>query len=188
MDEFGTIRFPELNRAAGVQSGDPEKTVEAHPRLVERAVNQLMHEARQYLSNRLIPELAQAGIHIMSYTSLSATERKTIDAHFREAILPILTPIAFDPSRPFPHMANLSFNLGILIRVDSHTERFAYLRIPDSIPQLIPVFGDAHHRRAGYVWLEDVITANLPSIFQGVQIVESHKFRVMRNAEIAMED
>jgi len=187
MDEFGTIRFPELNRSGREPREDADTSASTHPHSVERKVHELMHEARQYWSHRLMPELAEAGIRIMSYSDLDDSERRTLDEYFRETVLPVLTPFAHDPSRPFPHMANLSFNLAILLRT-GHTDRFAYVRIPDSMPQLIQMPLQENWAERRFVWLEDLIQGNLHVVFPGAAISEVHKFRVMRDAELAMDD
>ncbi|MBI1789810.1 MAG: polyphosphate kinase 1, partial [Acidobacteria bacterium] len=114
------------------------------------------------------------------------------------SILPILTPLAFDPVRPFPHISNLSLNLAVLLRDRKGRERFAQVKVPETLPHLVPVSGGApggqgrlkpHRTMAhGFVWLEEVIAANLQALFPGAEIIEAHPFRVTRDAEMAIQE
>ena len=106
-----------------------------------------------------------------------------------------MTPLAFDPGRPFPHISNLSLNLAVLIKDQSGHERFARVKVPDSLPQLIPLSGTApagrkrsRPKRTDLVWLEDVIAAHLSALFPGTEILQSHPFHVTRDADIAIKE
>jgi polyphosphate kinase len=98
----------------------------------------------------------------------------------------VLTPLAFDPGRPFPHISNLSLNLAVVIR-DGNGEHFARVKIPDTLPQLVRIPPD---ERSGdcFVWLEDVIEANLAELFPGLEIVDAYPFHVTRDAEFAVQE
>ena len=133
VDEFLMFRGPELARAAKagiVKLESPEVSAAAHHRRVQGDLIDLVRDARLYFRRELAHELAAGGIRVARYEKLTRIEREAIDAYFKEAILPILTPLAFDPMRPFPHMPNLSLNLAILIRDKRKVERFAHLQIP----------------------------------------------------------
>jgi len=97
----------------------------------------------------------------------------------------VLTPLAFDPGRPFPHISNLSLNLAVLIRDREGQERFARVKVPGTLPRLVPV--DAGAGRT-FVWLEDVVAAHLDALFPGMQVLESHPFRVVRNADFEIQE
>jgi polyphosphate kinase len=116
-----------------------------------------------------------------------------VDNYYSETIFPVLTPLAFDPGRPFPHISNLSVNLAVLLSEGDSESHFARLKVPDSLPQLVVVPGARVRRRAGpaprkFVWIEQVIAANLPSLFPGWKVVESHPFHVTRDAEVAIKE
>ena len=92
----------------------------------------------------------------------------------------MLTPLAFDPGRPFPHISNLSLNLAVVIRDANGVEHFARIKVPDSLPQLVPVTAASPKRklrrpgkRIALVWLEQVIAANLAALFPGMEVVEA---------------
>jgi polyphosphate kinase len=144
----------------------------------------------------LQPALDAAGIHLLSYGELNEEQRVTVKRYFDEAIFPVLTPLAFDPGRPFPHISNLSLNLAVLIWSPGGEERFARVKVPSTLPRLVPVRRSSGGTRKDgtvpyhhyFVWLEQVIAAHLDSLFPGMQIVEAHPFRVTRNADVLIQE
>ncbi len=154
---------------------------------------QLMGEARKTLQS-LLPLLEQAGIHILNYDQLDAAQKAQVDEHFREMIFPVLTPLAFDPGRPFPHISNMSLNLAVIVRDAFGREKFARVKVPGTLPRLVPLRPEpSTHNGAGpehrdFVWLEQVIAANLPLLFPGLDVVEADFFRVTRDAELIIQE
>jgi polyphosphate kinase len=171
--------------------------------LIHERAAQLMSEERACLK-RLLPLLDEAGIHLLGYNDLDATQRADADRHFEEAVFPVLTPLANDPGRPFPHISNMSLNLAVIIRDQDGFERFARVKVPNTLPRLMPVCepktpkppitlaggatGYGTPTRSYFVWLEQVVTANLPMLFPGMEIVEAHPFRVTRDAEMIIQE
>ena len=103
---------------------------------------------------------------------------------------PSLTPLAFDPSHPFPHISNLSLNLAVVVDDDSGYQRFARLKVPRTFPRLLPLPGEARFESRGkrrFVWLEQVVAANLDLLFPGVTIQAAYPFRVTRDADFEIE-
>lgn len=144
----------------------------------------------------LEPGLREQGVDVLRYEELTEDERERLRAYFTSDISPILTPLAFDPWHPFPHISNLSLNLAVTVLDESETERFARLKVPASLPRLLPVLsGDAtpedglrHEDRTRLVWMEDVISANLDLLFPGLRVVQSFPFRVTRDADLDIEE
>ncbi|HEX8798147.1 MAG TPA: polyphosphate kinase 1, partial [Terriglobales bacterium] len=109
---------------------------------------------------------------------------------------PTLTPLAFDPGRPFPHISNLSLNLAVVLRDGLGVEHFARVKIPDTLPQLIPVTATPKVKSRTkiivkeqvFVWIEQVITANLSALFPGMEIVQAHPFHITRDADSDIQD
>ncbi|MHB1340978.1 MAG: polyphosphate kinase 1 [Coriobacteriia bacterium] len=137
--------------------------------------------------------LQAEGIFLHDYDDLDPAQREGAEAYFDEAVFPVLTPLAFDPGRPFPHISNLSLNLAVLIRSSSGEERFARVKIPKALPRLVPVGPPAddvsHSRRQHhFVWIEQLVSARLGALFPGMAIVESHPFRVTRDADMAIQE
>ena len=114
-------------------------------RIVQERAWGLMKEARQCWAE-LLPELDAAGIHIVDYARLDASQQAALETYFEQQVFPVLTPLAFDPGRPFPHISNMSHNLAVLVRDQSGEERFARVKVPGSpVPRLVPVPAPAGH-------------------------------------------
>ncbi len=142
-----------------------------------------------------MPALQEQGIFVHEAFALNESQRKTAEEYFNQTVFPVLTPLAFDPGRPFPHISNLSLNLAVLIRDPLGHERFARVKVPDSLPQLVPLnpslkSGAAKRkpRRIDLVWLEEVIAANLAALFPGMEVLESYPFHITRDADIAIKE
>jgi len=197
LDEFFMVRVAGLS--AQVDAGTMEVGADGmNPRsqlvAIRRETKKLQNESRRCL-DRLLPELHDEGIHIHDYAELNAAQLERAKDYFTETVFPVLTPLAFDPGRPFPHISNLSLNLAVLIRDQTGKERFARVKVPDSLPQLVrlnsPSNAETKHgriKRIDMVWLEQVIQANLAALFPGMDVLESHPFHVTRDADIEIKE
>jgi len=104
-------------------------------------------------------------------------------AYFQAEILPVLTPLGVDPGRPFPHISNLSLNLAVIVRNAKGEQLFARVKVPPSLPRLLPI---EDGRR--FVWLEDVIAGNLDTLFPGNDVLEAYSFHVLRDADLEIQE
>jgi len=130
------------------------------------------------------PALADAGIHVLSWEDLTAAERTEMREWFEETILSTLTPLSFDPARPFPFISNLSLSLGVLVRADPTEEAtFTRIKIPPNQPRLMAISEGER-----YVLLEEVIRGSLDLLLPSVEILETAMFRVTRNAEVRRDE
>jgi polyphosphate kinase len=198
LNEFFMVRVAGLvsQMEAGITEAGPDGL---QPRAqliaIRREIKRLVADAYKSLA-ALYPELAQAGIRILDYSGLNEVQRRVAANYFTESAFPVLTPLAFDPGRPFPFISNLSLNLAVLIRDTQGNEHFARIKVPDSLPPLVPVNRAAtpkqKRRRSQshlqFVWLEQVIAAHLAALFPGMQVLESHSFHVTRDAEMAIKE
>ena len=197
VDEFFMVRVAGLidQVDAGILDVGPDGM---HPTAqlvaIRREVKKLLGDAHKCLHDQLLPALAEAGIEILDYARLNAKQLAVADRYFNEAAFPVLTPLAFDPGRPFPHISNLSLNLAVLIRDKDGVEHFARVKVPDSLPQFIPLKRQRKNtrkrppREETFVWLEQVVSANLPALFRGMDVIEAHPFHVTRDADIAIKE
>jgi polyphosphate kinase len=200
LNEFFMVRVASLNAQldAGIPEFGPDRmSPSAQLVAIRREVKRLVDAANTCLEKQLKPELAEQGIHIVDHSHLSSKQLQASKRYFQEIIFPVLTPLAFDPGRPFPHISNLSLNLAVLIRDAKGNERFARVKVPDSLPAMVPLTRSQNsgqkkrsrtRRKESYVWIEDVIAANLDALFPGMQIVEAHPFHVTRDADIAIKE
>lgn len=198
LDEFFMVRVGglALQRAANVTALSIDgKTPAEQLALVRKEAAALMARMRIHFKEKLMPELDREGIHIYDYSQLSESQRENADAYFKEVVFPVLTPLAFDPGHPFPHISNLSLSLAVLIRGKDKQERFARIKVPGTLPRLVPIKRSSGGTRKDgtvphnhyFVWLEQVIAANLKSLFPGMKVLETHAFRVIRNADMAIQ-
>jgi polyphosphate kinase len=193
--EFFMVRIAGLKQQviAGVSELSSDGMTPAEQLAAARSgAVELMHRGRR-LYRILVGQLAAENIHLVDYLELDDEQRKAADSYFSSVALPTLTPLAFDPGRPFPHISNLSLNLAIVVRANDGEERFARLKIPRTLPRLVPMparGGALAGRANGYwfVWMDDLVCAHLGSLFPGYEVVEAHGFRITRDAEVEIQE
>jgi polyphosphate kinase len=196
LGEFFMVRIAGLRQQveAGITdtSADGYSPQQLLPLVRSRAWD-LMKAARQSFSD-LLPELDEAGIHLLDYEKLAADQKAALAQYFEVKVFPVLTPLAFDPGRPFPHISNMSHNLAVLVRDQTGERRFARVKVPPSLPRLVEVPSDRGGAGRGcsterwFTWLEQVIAAHLDALFPGLEVLESSPFRVTRDAELAIQE
>ena len=171
LDEFFMVRVGGLkmqNDTGMIELSIDGKTPAQQLAAIRKTSTALMQEARKYFNKVLLPEMDNTGIHLLDYGQLSARQKETVDAYFDEVVFPVLTPLAFDPGHPFPHISNLSLNLAILIQDSEGRKRFARLKVPSSLPMLVPI-----KRSSGSIRRDG--TVSLPSLFCMVSPVDYRK-------------
>ncbi len=199
VDEFFMVRVAGLKRQIekGVMESGPDAMTPAEQlRAIRASVIRLNRSAHDCWSKELVPALRESGISIENFADLSEEQQAFANSYFQDTIFPTLTPLAFDPGRPFPHISNLSLNLAVVLRDAEGIEHFARVKIPDSLPQLVPVKVAAKARsriksavkQQVFVWIEQVVTANLAALFPGMEIVEAHPFHITRDADSDIQD
>jgi polyphosphate kinase len=182
IDEFFMVRVAILNQKVD-DTNDPAAT--EHLERIGDELRRLLSEAYA-VWNDLRPELAKEGILIREYADLTPAEQAHLNAYFQEVIFPVLTPLAFDPGRPFPHISNLSLSLAVIVADRKGVKRFARVKIPNSFPLLATLPASAEGQT--FIWLEQLILANLQTLFPGLEILEALPFRVTRDAEYEIKE
>ena len=190
LDEFFMVRVAALERAVEEDGAvaDPSGMTPVEQLLAVRARSHAFVASLYRLVNEtLLPELAAAGICLVPMRDLDAARRAGLATFFRDAVLPVLTPLAIDVARPFPLLSSLSLNLALLLEPAPGEERrrLAIVQVPAGVPRLVEVTGGE-----GYtgVLLEDVIRTHLGQLFPGQAIVESTVIRLARDAELELDD
>jgi polyphosphate kinase len=199
MDEFFMVRVSGIRKQveAGITEISPDGLTPREELATLRKYSVELYEtAQQFFNRKLLPELNKAGIHLLDYKRLSKTQKGKVDTYFHEVVYPILTPLALDPGHPFPHISNLSLNLAIVIRDHKGNEKFARIKVPDTLPRLLPIKRSSgaarkdgtipHHHY--FVWLEQVIAENVGLLFPGMEVVEVYPFRIVRDADIEIQE
>src|SRR5215469_12642078 len=154
--------------------------------LIRHEVTSIMAEIYRLWREELMPELKAAGIYILRTDELNAQQKTAVDDYFRRVVYPVLTPLAVDQSRPFPHISNLSLNVAAVVSNGDSQERFARIKVPDSLPQLVSIPSEAGE--LAFVWLEQAIIANLRMLFPEMEILKADMFHVTRDAELAIQE
>jgi polyphosphate kinase len=196
MDEFFMVRVSGLKQLVflGITDRPPDGLLPREQLLaVHRAVTALV-ERQMAAWHRLHAALMDAGIHVLNYGELKKRKQDRLREYFEQEIFPVLTPLAFDPGHPFPHISNLSINLAVLIRdPDTGATHFARVKVPSTLPRLVPLKPldpDELHTPSvqKFAWVEEVIAANLDRLFPGMEIVAAHPFRVTRNTDMEIQE
>jgi polyphosphate kinase len=186
LDEFFMVRVAGLKRrmAAGVavpsNSGMmPRELLDA---ILTRS-RELVDEATRVFAEEIRPELASNGIALVAWNELNDDERARMTELFENRIFPVLTPLAVDPSHPFPYISGLSVNLAVLVMNPSTGARqFARVKVPTILSRFIALGNDR------FIPLEEVIAPHLGLLFSGMQVVAHSTFRVTRNEDVEVEE
>jgi polyphosphate kinase len=196
LDEYFMIRVSGLQRqlAKGVLKSPPDGMTPT--RQLDAIRQMLIPELEaQYViwHDEILPKLDAAGIHIHMYANLSETQKSAMHAFFVNEVFPVLTPLAFDSSHPFPFISNLSLNLAIIIRDPEKKEYFARVKVPTNLfSRLVRIPpGESGVRTSDndvhLIYLEEIIAAHLDMLFPGMDVVASFPFRITRDADLEIE-
>jgi polyphosphate kinase len=197
LDEYFMVRVAALKQQveAGVTKLTPDgMTPPEQLDAISDRLHPIIKEQDRLFTNVLRPELQANGVHLIDYVDLNQEQRTYLHKFFEEYIFPVLTPLAVDPSHPFPYISNLSLNLAVVVKEpDSEEELFARIKVPRVLPRFVPLPMElAHKDDQALVWtgipLEQAVAHNLESLFPGMNIQECHPFRVTRNADIEVEE
>ena len=199
LEEFFMVRVAGLKRQVekGVLECGPDgMTPAAQLAAIRERVAKLFQAAHECWQEQILPSLRKTGIEVADYSQLTNSAAIGLKQIFPRDVFPTLTPLAFDPGRPFPHISNLSLNLAVLIRDKEGVEHFARVKIPNSIPQLVAVKSLPRQKGADpknpvcqcFVWLEQLVVANLKLLFPGMRILDAHPFHVTRDADTAIQE
>jgi len=192
MDEFFMVRVAGLIQqiAAGVATPPADGLTPAEQLVAIRKKVRTNLRVMYRTYREIHRKLREADVHLHRYRELNKTQKDALNEYFRDEIFPVLTPLAFDPGRPFPHISSLSLNLAVMVR-DTKTgiTSFARIKVPGTLPRLVTVKRSKGDGKFVYrfVWLEDLVTHNLAELFPGHEIVEAHQFRITRNADLEIE-
>lgn len=186
LDEFFMVRVAGLRRRIDAGVAVPSITGalprELHDAIVART-NELVQDQSRLFQEELRPELAAQGIHIVTWDDLSEDERFEMHELFTNRIFPILTPLAVDPSHPFPYISGLSLNLAVELRnPKSGARQFARVKIPTLLNRFVKV------SETSFLPLEEVIIHHLDELFTGMEVLQHTIFRVTRNEDIEVEE
>jgi polyphosphate kinase len=189
LDDFYMIRVASVKRK--LEGGVTKKNSAGYSPFellaeISKKTQELISRQTKLFHQELMPQLKQNGIEIVDWDKLTQTEIEYINRIFTKRIFPVLTPLAVDPSHPFPYISGLSLNLAVLVKQpDTNEELFARVKVPASLPRFIET---AEFVGSRFIPLENVIIANLHQLFPGMQIEDYYTFRITRNADLELEE
>src|SRR5262245_54745303 len=190
LDEFFMVRVAGVLHAWA----DDDKTPDVAGLTAEQQFDAIQLRAHEFVARLydvtlqdLVPALRTAGIRLLSWKELPPPTQQGVSAHFRDEVLPVLTPLAIDMSRPFPLLASLSLNLALRLSpvTPGGDPRIAIVQVPQGLTRLMPI---GSGEKFDFLLLEEVIKEHLAELFPGQTIEESALIRLARDAELELDD
>jgi polyphosphate kinase len=190
LDEFFMIRVSTTLKKLreGIEDVAPDgyNTEQQLEAMRVRAKRMLLDQAALWDDLRVLLETEH--VTFLEPADWSPQVREYLSGYFSREICPVLTPLAFDPGHPFPFISNLSKNFAVVVRHGNRT-KFARVKVPDVLPRFLVVPADVHGTpNLSYVFLEEVIRANIHELFPGTQVKGAHLFRIVRDADLEIEE
>jgi len=197
LDEFFMVRVSGIKEMLSIDDIGPmpgELTPVEQLDVIRKRVLPLVAEQSRCLRDEVLPELESQGVVVARYESLSKDEKRSLADYFMKNIFLVLTPQAVDPARPFPYISNLSLNIGLTVESNpedtlagtplGNEARFVRIKVPPVVPRLIPV----KPGELKFALVEEVIEANIHSLFPNMKLSKGHLFRVTRDADVEIRD
>jgi len=194
LDEFFQVRVAGLKDQVAADVGVPSPDGRSAGQQLQEVRTTLLGLVERLVAayDEVAGDLAKNGIDVVGMDDLTEAQRAGLDEVFHDRIFPVLTPLAVDPSHPFPYISNLSLNLAVIVADPQNGQRrFARVKVPPLLPRFVgvPDAGPAGgQERSTFVPLEQVIAVHLDQLFPGMEVIEHHAFRVTRNADLTLED
>lgn len=198
LDEFYMIRVSGLKeqiRAKIFEASIDGLTPIEQLHQIENTLQPMITQIYDYWKNYIIPELRKNKIHICNLDELTKEEKEGLNNYFLKEIYPVLTPLAFDPGRPFPYISNLSLSFAILIKKPNGEKHFARVKVPNILPRLLRIDKIVKTKSTNgtngiikFIWIGDLIKYNLNMLFPGLEVLEAYKFRITRNTDLEIQE
>jgi polyphosphate kinase len=198
LDEFYMIRvagIKEQIRAKVIDTSIDGLSPIEQLRIVESNVKPMVKQISDHWLNNIIPKLRENKICICDLNQLNKDERDALNDYFLKEIYPILTPLAFDPGRPFPYISNLSLSFAVRIKKPNGEKNFARLKVPTNIPRLLRIDQiikvkpkNGNGQLTKFIWIGDLIKTNMQHLFPGIEIEEAYRFRITRDTDLEIQE
>ncbi len=191
LDEFFEIRVAGLKQRIEIEvpAPDAEKlsAQQVFDSLRHRILN-LVEQQYRLLNENLFPELTRSGVHFLQAHEWDDAQRRWLDEYFEQQVVPVLTPLTFDPSRPVPRILNKSLNFIVRLQGKDAFGRKRHrgmVQAPRSLPRIIRLPDKLGvPGTASFVFLSSVIRVNVDQLFRGLKVGGCYQFRVTRNSNL----
>jgi polyphosphate kinase len=189
LDEFFMVRVAGLREQAfgdgAPQDYSPDglRAIAQLQRITKRTQELVTAQYRCW-NDAVRPALAREGIKLLTPPELRDDQQAAVDRFFRERALPILTPMAVDPAHPSPRYHNRGLYLAAMLerrRGLGPKQLFAVVQVPQVLPRLVPL-GSGDDTQ--FMLLEDLVSARLPELFGGFEVLSWTTFRITRDSDI----
>ena len=197
LDEFYMVRVASLKDMVHAKYTKPDiagLTAQEQLDAISVKTHQLVELQYSTYTRSLVPALRQNGLRIiMGHEELTPEEASYVDSYFQTNVYPVLTPMAFDSSRPFPLIRNKTLNIAALLKKkngDGEME-FAMVQVPSVLQRIVELpeqINEDGTKQRVVMLLEEIIERNMPSLFLNYDIIASHPFRIMRNADLSIDE
>ena len=199
LDEFFMVRVAALKRQIEAQVSKLSLDGRTPSQQIEDINNKLRPLVQKQIENfevNLKQRLIDYGVYLVDFVDLNQEQRRYLHDYFNNNIFPVLTPLAVDPSHPFPHVSNLSLNLAVVIKnPETEAELFARVKVPKTLPRFVTFPQELKQVNSGEenpfwvgVPLEQVIAHHLNSLFPGMDVQECHNFRLTRDSDLGVQE
>lgn len=201
LEEFFMIRVSGIREqlVSGVAEHTPDGLSPIEKMAVLRhRILPLLGTQSTFYSKVLKPALTKEGIAICDYAELSTNQKRAAQDYFERMVFPVCTPLAVDPGHPFPHISNLSLNLGVELQDPAGKVHFARVKVPNVLPRLVQLPAEPHKQKDKkrepvrepivFTWLEQVLSAHLGALFPQMMLLEVHPFRVIRDVDLEIQE
>ena len=196
LDEFYMVRVASLKDQVHASYQKPDiagMNPKEQLKKISEQTHELVHNQYHTLNRSVLPALEKTGLHLISEPEkLSEKQKEYVDRYFEDNVYPVLTPMAMDSSRPFPLIRNKTLNIGALIsKKDKKKGKeilvFATVQVPSVLPRVISIPSEKEGDTTE-ILLEEIIERNIDKLFLGYNVVCAHPYRIMRNADLAIDE
>lgn len=190
LDEFFMVRVAGLKKQLESRvyiNDDTGMNAEEQLKAVLSKTRLLVRRQYNYFKEYMLPELKSNNIFLLKYDDLSPAEKVRLKEHFERSVLPILTPIGFDPTHPFPVLNNKALEIAVrLKRPNKEFESYGFVEVPSAISRFVPV----KHSEQGkaFILLEELIMVNISKLFEGCDVLDFFSFRIIKDMDFDIGD
>jgi len=197
MDEFFMLRVSSLHwRIASNGKNGSSQSLSSELTAIRTLARELYATALQCLREELVPNLEKSGIRLLDYSRLTKHQKERVYNYFKKTIFPLLIPLPLGYGHAFPHISNLYLNLAVVLQDRKGSVKLMRLQVPDTLARLFPVKRSSSKARKNgkasynysFIWLEEIITANLEDVFPDAKILAVHPFRIIRDAALRADE
>lgn len=192
LDEFFEVKVAKLQEEMA-ETADTKEYTRLRRLLSDIRVIAIDILDSQYscLNEEVLPELRKKGIKLLEKSELNEAQLAWTKDYFLNEVMPVLTPLAIDPSHPFPQLLNKSLNFVVSLNgVDSFGRniKFAIVQAPRILPRIIHLPADISPSKDSFILLTNIIQLYMPHLFSGLEVLGVHSFRLTRNSNLYIDE